>query len=176
MEIRIFEAINGLVGRYGRLDLLGVLFSSYAGYALVSAALVFLAAKFSKKNLAMVWWALVSAAVAKVIIAELIRFFYNRPRPFEVLDIIQLVSHSPTQSFPSGHASFFFAFGTALFFYNKLLGKIFLVVALLIGVARVYVGIHWPSDVLAGAAIGIAVSFLINRLVSKLKLPLAGRS
>lgn len=160
----LFLKLNSLVGRNYWLDLAGILFSWYAGYVLIGVALIFLTMKYGQRNLVMIWWALIATAVARFGIVELIRFFYNRPRPFEVLDIIQLVRYDPGHSFPSGHAAFFFAFSTTIFQYNRRLGAVFWVISGLISLARVFAGVHWPADVLAGAAIGVLVGWITTIL------------
>jgi undecaprenyl-diphosphatase len=64
------------------------------------------------------------------------------------------VSHDP--SFPSDHATGSFAIATAIFLRHRLAGTLALVLAALVSVGRVVVGTHYPSDVVAGAAIGAA--------------------
>ena len=71
------------------------------------------------------------------------------------------------QSFPSGHAAIFFAIAMAIYFFNKKLGIVFFIGAVLIGFARIFTGIHWPSDVLAGAIIGIISGIIIIKLFFK---------
>jgi undecaprenyl-diphosphatase len=65
---------------------------------------------------------------------------------------------------PSGHATLFFALSAVIYFYNKKLGIFCFISSTLIVLARVFGGIHWPSDVLAGAIIGILSGWLINKL------------
>jgi undecaprenyl-diphosphatase len=90
------------------------------------------------------------------------------------------LSHSVSSSFPSGHAAFFFALSTVLLLYNKKFyprpkfwwgaGLFFFLASFLISIARVFVGIHWPSDILAGAAIGIFSGWLIILFSRKFSL------
>jgi len=108
----------------------------------------------------MVLVALVSAAVSRGIIATVIRFFYHHPRPFDVLAVKQLVPESG-YSFPSGHAAFYFALSTGVCLYNKKLGAGFFIVSALMGIARIFAGIHWPADILGGALIGIGTTLLV---------------
>jgi len=65
-----------------------------------------------------------------------------------------LIGHSADNSFPSDHAVVCFALATALTCWKRFLGSLVLVGALLVGVSRVYVGVHWPGDVAASAVIG----------------------
>lgn len=125
-----------------------------------------------KRELLMIVQAFVSAVVARFVFTEIIRYFYNRPRPFEVLDnVYQLVQHSPGGSFPSGHAAFFFALAMGVFFYRKRWGILFYAAALAISFSRVAAGIHWTSDILGGAVVGILSAILINFLFKKIKRP-----
>jgi undecaprenyl-diphosphatase len=128
--------------------------------------------EYRKKNLELFTWALVSAFGARFVITELIRFFYNRPRPFEILEgVRQLVEHSGGGAFPSGHASLAFALATTVSFYYPKTSILFFLAALSIGVGRVAAGVHWPSDILGGAAVGILTSLLVNFIIKKLKGP-----
>ena len=67
-------------------------------------------------------------------------------------------------SFPSDHAALVFAFATALFFHHRRLGILALLwCAVVIGFPRIYVGYHYPSDMIAGAAIGAACGYAVHR-------------
>lgn len=113
----------------------------------------------------MVIEATAAAVLARLVIVNFIRLILPRLRPF-VENNVNLLLSSGESSFPSGHAAFYFAIATVVFFHNKKAGIAFLAVAFLISLARVFVGIHWPSDILAGAAVGIFSGWLIN-VVSK---------
>ncbi len=82
-----------------------------------------------------------------------------------VENFIPLISQSSKEaSFPSGHATFYFALATIVYFYNKKVGIWFFIVSFFIAVARVFVGVHWPSDILAGALLGILMGYILNWL------------
>ena len=84
------------------------------------------------------------------------------PRPFEVLPgVHQLVEQSFKTSFPSSHTAVAVALATAVYFYHKKLGVVLFAAAIFIGFSRIFVGVHYPLDVLAGACIGILASFLL---------------
>ncbi len=157
----LFQKINGLAGQSVWLDRLAVFFADYAGYVLVVILVLIFIFKSARLSRFMVLVALISAAVSRGIITTVIRFFYHHPRPFDVLAVRQLIPESG-YSFPSGHAAFYFALSTGAYFYNKKLGTAFFVVSVLMGVARIFVGVHWPADILGGALVGIVTALLVN--------------
>jgi undecaprenyl-diphosphatase len=66
-------------------------------------------------------------------------------------------------SFPSDHASLFFALATGIYFFCRRIGAyVFLYVFLAICLPRIYTGLHWPTDILFGALIGISAAYLVN--------------
>lgn len=73
----------------------------------------------------------------------------------------QLVATPHSSSFPSGHAATSFACATVLSVLVPRAAPAFLVLAAAIAYSRLYVGVHWPLDVLAGAALGVATSLLL---------------
>jgi undecaprenyl-diphosphatase len=105
-----------------------------------------------------------TALLSRGIITELIRFFWEKPRPFVEQNIAPLIDHAASSSFPSGHATLFFALSTILFFYNKTAGIVFLLGAVILSVARVFAFLHWPIDIIAGAFIGIASALLVLKV------------
>jgi undecaprenyl-diphosphatase len=83
---------------------------------------------------------------------------YFRARPYVDHDL-NLLFYQPTDSsFPSNAAGLGFAIATVVFIGHRWLGVAMVSVAVVYGCARVYAGIHYPSDVLAGAAIGAAMA------------------
>lgn len=166
MDFVIFSKINNLSGKNICLDSLGIFFAEYLGYFLIGILILFLLKDY-KKYWRMVVKALGAAISARFIITEIIRFLWYRPRPFVLDQVNLLISHETSASFPSGHAAFYFGLSTIVYFYNKKLGILFLVSSLLISVSRVFVGVHWPSDIMAGAIIGVFSGWLIMRLLKK---------
>jgi undecaprenyl-diphosphatase len=148
-------------------DLLIVFFAKYFGYILVGLLLIFLARDW-KKYLPLFWHVAAAAILSRGTITEAVRFFWQRSRPFVEQNIVPLVEHSSSSSFPSGHASFYFAIGTVLYFYNKKAGALFLLASLFIGISRVLAGLHWPSDIAGGAVIGIFSGILVIQLSKRI--------
>lgn len=100
-----------------------------------------------------------------------------RTRPYDVNTGIQLlVAKLHDYSFPSGHTAASFASVTALYFAGeKKLWKPALVLACLIAVSRLYLYVHYPTDVLGGMVFGILAGYVGYRLVKFLEAKLSGR-
>lgn len=109
----------------------------------------------------MVTLSFLSAILARFIIVDTIRLFWERPRPFVDNHINLLLDRLNQSAFPSGHAAFFFAIATIIYFYNKKAGLLFFMASFLITIPRIFTGVHWSSDILAGAIVGILSALLI---------------
>lgn len=142
-----------------------ILFAGYWEYVVVAVILGYLlwVPKPERRERALaIGLAILSAAITRFIIVNVIRFLYYRPRPFVAETFTPLLDHAANASFPSGHAAFFMALAVyVLLVGRKKLGWFLFSSAVLIGLARVAGGIHWPSDILAGWLVGAAVSFVI---------------
>lgn len=163
-DLYLFNLINGFAGRWAWLDYSAMFFAQYFEYFLWFCLVLFLAVNF-KKYWRMVLEAFIAAVFTRFILTILIRWLWFRPRPFVALNFVPLIDQSAKEaSFPSGHASFYFALSTIVYFYNKKAGILFYVVSFLIVISRVYTGVHWPSDIIAGAALGILMGWILNKL------------
>lgn len=184
IDYYLFQQINNLAGRSVYLDSVGVFFAVYFQYVVVGALLVFLLAvnrEERNKNLLVVGLVLGAVILSRLVITEVVRWLWARPRPFVTYSVYSLVVHEASFSFPSGHAAFFFALAAAVYFYGKYLffeqpvfglskkrtGFWLFVAAAIISLARVFVGVHYPSDILAGALIGILSGWVIVKLFAK---------
>src|SRR3990167_9829755 len=154
-----FRLINDLAGHNVWLDWFMIFAADKMGYLMILGVL-FLAWRSSNrfKTLAIT---IGSAILARVVFVELIRYFFYSPRPYLVLEKVNiLMNHEVSSSFPSGHATFYFALAMGVYLYNKRFGRIYLCLAGLMGLARIFVSVHWPLDILAGAVLGIATAVL----------------
>lgn len=103
------------------------------------------------------------------VITAILKDIFKSPRPFVLFNekIVPLFTHGGMDSFPSGHAAFFGALATSVFFINKKLGFFYIIIALLIGLARIASGIHFPIDILTGYILGILTSLMLNLVLKK---------
>lgn len=92
-----------------------------------------------------------------------------RPRPYEVLSDVNVLISSSGFSFPSGHATTAFIAATILSAYFKRY-FLFYGIAALVAISRVYLGVHYPSDVGCGAVLGIFVGYGLIWISKKLEL------
>lgn len=108
-------------------------------------------------------YAVVAGILALMIDGLLGHILPYRPRPFVVEPALvhQLVAHSKNMSFPSDHTAGSFAFAVALYHGSRRAGRWALALAIAVGVARVWVGLHWPTDVIGGAAVGVLAAFIV---------------
>ena len=88
-------------------------------------------------------------------IAHILKNTFKTLRP-EVAHDILLKSES-VYAFPSGHTTFFFALATVLYFHHKRLAYATYIIGLAVGIARVYIGVHYPIDIIGGIVLGILV-------------------
>lgn len=164
IDFVIFSKINSFAGKYVCLDFFAIFCAEYLGYFLIVILFLLLLKDF-KKYWPMTLKGLGAAILARFGIVELIRFLWERPRPFIENHVNLIINHINSSSFPSGHAAFFFALSTVVYFYNKKTGTLFFIASFLISISRVFCGIHWPSDIIAGALIGIFSGWLVNHLL-----------
>lgn len=172
MNFYLFRFINQFAQKWPLLDSIGIFLAIYLGYILVFFLAAFLAIDFRK------YWkltlpALLSGGLARAL-AEIIRRVYPVNRPFVERQVNLLIYRLPSASFPSGHSCFFFALSFFLFFRLKkmknppknwrLTVSFFFIASILIGIARVFTGIHWFSDILGGILIGLFAGWSIEKI------------
>ena len=170
IDENIFLWINGLSGKVTFFDwLLTGIANDYL--IIVSSCLTLLLLwlwgsdiRRREKNQKAVIGAAMSMGLADGSVA-LINIFYFRPRPFTELPT-NLLFYQPTDSsFPSNSAAVLFAIACGVFLSNNKIGCALILLAFLHAFSRVYVGVHYPFDVLAGAAIGLVTALIAKGIL-----------
>ena len=103
--------------------------------------------------------ALITSGVAYGVV-QIVRLFYHRLRPFVAFHIPHLLTDT-AYSFPSAHTAVLFALATATYFFNKKLSYVIFAAGVVVGVARIMGGVHYPTDILGGIILGIATSGIL---------------
>lgn len=158
IDVNFFFAINnGCASRI--FDILMPLISeigSGEGIFILSFIPLFLAKK-EKKRAALILWA---GLTVTYYILTVLKTSVARPRPFMQLPDVRLLISEKSFSFPSGHATQAFMAAAVMSRYFRG-GAIYFAFAAIVAFSRVYIGVHYVSDVLAGAVIGMAVGYLL---------------
>ncbi|WP_217994666.1 phosphatase PAP2 family protein [Alicyclobacillus kakegawensis] len=129
----------------------------------IAAGALFLAPPAAHPRLA--GFSAIAAAVLARVMNEWVTRVFWRPRPFERLPFLPLLAHERGGSFPSNHATGAFALAVSMAGVPGV-GLILFVLAVLLAISRVYVGLHYPTDVLAGALHGTFVAVVVSTAVS----------
>ena len=110
------------------------------------------------------------ALVLSGVIAACLKLAYHSPRPFTVLENVrQLTIPTEPNSFPSGHTSSTFSVVSVLVWTlreNKAIVCLLALFAFLVGFSRIYVGVHYPFDVLVGAIVGVISGAAVLKMKS----------
>ncbi|MCL6601088.1 MAG: undecaprenyl-diphosphatase [Alicyclobacillus macrosporangiidus] len=168
-DVAVYHFVNHFAGHHGLVD---AVMKFVAKDALEIYAVLFIAAWFAlprveedKRHALVVSFC---SGVMALLINLVIAHIWFRPRPFTVLPkgtFTQLIPHAPDASFPSDHASGAYAFASGVWGRGaRWVSVVFTLVAVLTMIARVYVGVHWPTDVLASLVVGVLAGRIMWRL------------
>ncbi len=162
----LFDFIFSLHGRHFLIDDLAIFFAKYLPYLLVLGFFILIFRQAGWRRLFLFIEGAITTILSRGILTEIIRFFYHHPRPFEVLNFMPLITQTEIgNSFPSGHATFYFALATVVLLWNRRWGMWYFILTIVIGFARIFVGAHWPLDILGGAAIGILSGLMVHLIL-----------
>ena len=162
MDYYLFHLVNQFAGQSGILD---AIMTALAKYGVVMLALPLLYMWFrggpDAKKAALL--SLLSMALA-LIVNQIIGHIYFRPRPFAAHEVNLLVEKSTDPSFPSDHAAFVFGIAWVIWLQNRRIGYVALAMGAAVAISRVFIGTHYPGDVISGAIIGLGTSLLVWNL------------
>ena len=169
IDIDILRTIN--LGRDLKLDDVFVFFTDIS--IVISFVIPFIMigtgllkkSPLTVKNALYIGASLVTAAIASTVL----KYGINRPRPFARYPVIQKCAEVISPSFPSGHTSSAFALATSISIaYPKwyVIGPAYLLAAT-VGYSRMDLGVHYPSDVLAGALVGAGSAWLCHTIIRR---------
>jgi undecaprenyl-diphosphatase len=175
VDWNLFQILNGLAGKSPVMDVLIRFLMN--DYFITTVLILFLLALWfsgtSQQEREHNQLAAPSAVVAMFagnLFIKLLNLLFYRPRPFATHTIHLLFYRPSDSSFPSNATAVGFSMATAVWLFNRKAGTAMYVLALLLGLSRIMGGVHYPSDVLAGALVGIAAAYVVVK-----KLPILQR-
>ncbi len=113
-------------------------------------------------------FSLITVAATDLIASAFLKHLFARPRPCHTLDIRLLVPCGAGFSMPSSHAANLF--GQAFLFHSiaRKISWYLIPFAIIVALSRVFVGVHYPADILVGAALGTVIGFLIAKIFCRI--------
>ncbi len=100
------------------------------------------------------------------LLAEALKFLFHTSRPFIELGISPLI-YQGGFAFPSQHTAVFSALAISMFLVNKKMALILLLLAIVVGISRIVLGVHYPIDIVGGLCAGVISSFVITYFYKK---------
>jgi undecaprenyl-diphosphatase len=162
MDLNLFQLINRLSGRLRPVDLLMIFVSNRIRYVYILITALLLFKNRRNKRIALETG---SSIFISFVIQFFIKIFYYKPRPFKKRRVGILIPSKMDSSFPSKHTVLAFAASTSLLMFHRRLGIMMTWLSALTGFSRIWVGHHYPSDIVGSALIGSLAS-VVTRLIS----------
>ncbi len=176
LNVKILEFVNNAVGYYHPLDIVFLIATSLITLVFVGGIVGFYFVLYLpwkekgegriKKIKDAVF--VLGSVLATYVVVVLIKALVAYPRPFQTLTDLHVLINLPNDySFPSGHAALTMALATSVYFFRKRLGTLLFSFAFVVGLARIYVGVHYPLDVGVGFLLGYFIPKLLGHFFVK---------
>ena len=164
MNMELFRLINNLANKNAILDGIMIFFSKYVPYIFMAVIAIVFILGITKKNFDYRKVAVNTfvITVINLVLSFIIGGIYYVDRPFVHNEVNLLFTHTKDASYPSDHATGTMSIALGLGKYNKSLSIILTILSVIVGFSRVYVGHHYPMDIIGAYVIVFATKYIYN--------------
>ncbi|WP_320420632.1 undecaprenyl-diphosphatase [Mammaliicoccus lentus] len=169
INIELFRMFNDLGKEVMFLNPIMIFFAKYMKYFLFFGIIMYWFTR-KRENRIMIISSIFAFVVAEVF-GAIAGAIHSNNQPFaELSNVNQLIGHAIDNSFPSDHAIEFFSICITFLLFKKNLRYVWLAIAILVSISRVWVGVHYPADILVGAILGIIGAALCYWIIPQLNV------
>ncbi|WP_301421070.1 undecaprenyl-diphosphatase [Mammaliicoccus lentus] len=169
INIELFRMFNDLGKEVMFLNPIMIFFAKYMKYFLLFWIIMYWFTR-KRENRIMIISSMFAFVVAEVF-GAIAGAIHSNNQPFaELSNVNQLIGHAIDNSFPSDHAIEFFSICITFLLFKKNLRYVWLAIAILVSVSRVWVGVHYPADIIVGAILGIIGAALCYWIIPQLNV------
>ena len=163
-DVKLFKLVNSKISSPLLTKIMSLITYIGGKEFTISLSLLFFLTGIIKENFnVLIGGEMILSLSLSHIVVHVVKRLANRPRPYKVIsNIKQIIIPLEEYSFPSGHTAAAFSLATTLSFNFPCLSVTILSFAILVGLSRVHLGVHYPSDVLIGGLIGWIFSWFIH--------------
>ena len=169
INIELFRMFNDLGKEVMFLNPIMIFFAKYMKYFLLFGIVMYWFTR-KRENRIMIISSMFAFVIAEVF-GAIAGAIHSNNQPFvELNNVNQLIGHAIDNSFPSDHAIEFFSICITFLLFKKNLRYVWLAIAILVSISRVWVGVHYPADILVGAILGIIGAALCYWIIPQLNV------
>ena len=169
INIELFRMFNDLGKEVMFLNPIMIFFAKYMKYFLLFGIIMYWFTR-KRENRIMIISSMFAFVVAEVF-GAIAGAIHSNNQPFvELNNVNQLIGHAIDNSFPSDHAIEFFSICITFLLFKKNLRYVWLAIAILVSISRVWVGVHYPADILVGTILGIIGAALCYWIIPQLNV------
>jgi undecaprenyl-diphosphatase len=169
MNENLFRLINDLGKQHTFFNPIFVFIAEYMVIFLALAVIIFWVTRI-KQNRIMIICGSITFVIAEIVGKLAGKIHFNKQPFAELTNVNQLIEKAVDNSFPSDHTILFFSFCMTFWLFRGGKGFFWFLLAFLVGISRIWVGVHYPADIMVGVIISTISAFLVFRIVPKLRM------